>query len=156
MEVISDKDIEAYDLASQVGFRLRVAMQRHAEIFFSTMDSGLTQPQYATLAHLFRVGSCSQNELGRNVALDSASIVGVVNRLKANGDIASVRDSDDLRRVKLSLTGQGREKVKRSIHNAIRANELTLAPLTVAERDMLIHLLHKLGRRDQDGEGGVE
>lgn len=141
-----------YDLELQIGFRLRLAMQRHTEIFFNTMDLGVTQAQYATLARLYRVGSCSQNELGRSIALDSASIVGVVGRLKANGYISSVRDKVDRRRVNLSLTDKGRDLVERAIPLALLASERTLVSLDPAERDMLIHLLRKLVRGESDSD----
>lgn len=137
-------DLDTYDLDSQIGFRLRLAMQRHTEIFFNRMELGLTQAQYATLAQLYRVGSCSQNQLGRSVALDSASIVGVVNRLKQNGLVSSVRDEVDRRRVTISLTDKGRDLVERAIPLARDANETTLSMLDEAERVMLIHLLRKV------------
>ena len=54
-----------YVLDEQVGFLLRVAMQRHTSIFTSRMIDGLTQTQFAALAKLYEVGPCSQNHLGR-------------------------------------------------------------------------------------------
>ena len=54
-----------YVLDEQVGFLLRVAMQRHTAIFMSQMVDGLTQTQFAALAKLLEVGPCSQNHLGR-------------------------------------------------------------------------------------------
>ena len=54
-----------YVLDEQVGFLLRVAMQRHTAIFTGRMVEGLTQTQFAALAKLYEVGSCSQNHLGR-------------------------------------------------------------------------------------------
>jgi len=41
-----------YRLDDQVGFLLRVAMQRHTAIFMSRMIEGLTQTQFAALAKL--------------------------------------------------------------------------------------------------------
>ncbi len=144
MNVIEMNNLKSYDLDSQIGFRLRLAMQRHTEIFFETMEGGLTQAQYAALARLYLDGSCSQNQLGRSIALDSASIVGVVSRLKANGLVSSVPDTVDRRRTKITLTDQGRALVERAIPLAVAANEATLAVLDEAERAMLLHLLKKL------------
>lgn len=142
--------LDAYDLSSQIGFRLRLAMQRHTEIFFNTMELGLTQAQYASLAQLYRVGSCSQNQLGRSVALDSASIAGVVNRLKRNGLVTSMRDEVDRRRMTISLTDKGRALVEQAIPLALDANETTLSMLDEAERVMLVHLLRKLACDEGD------
>ena len=74
-----------YVLDEQVGFLMRVAMQRHTAIFMSRMIEALTQTQFAALAKLYEVGPCSQNHLGRLIYLDAATIKGVVDRLGARG-----------------------------------------------------------------------
>ena len=66
-----------YRLDDQVGFLLRVAMQRHTAIFMSRIVRGLTQTQFAALAKLREVGPCSQNQLGRLIYLDAATTRGV-------------------------------------------------------------------------------
>ena len=66
--------IDAYSLDEQIGFRLRLAMQRHTAIFFAHMDFGLTQTQFAVLARLWETGAASQNELGRSAAIAKAKI----------------------------------------------------------------------------------
>jgi hypothetical protein len=66
-----------YVLDSQVGFLMRVAMQRHTSIFMSNMIEDLTQTQFAVLAKLHEVGPSSQNHLGRLVYLDAATIKGL-------------------------------------------------------------------------------
>ena len=48
-----------YVLDDQIGFLLRVAMQRHTAIFMSQMADKLTQTQFAALAKLLEVGPCS-------------------------------------------------------------------------------------------------
>ena len=46
-----------YVLDEQVGFLMRVAMQRHTSIFSSRMIEGLTQTQFAALAKLYEVAA---------------------------------------------------------------------------------------------------
>src|ERR1700676_197125 len=41
-----------YVLDQQIGFLMRIAMQRHTAIFMSRMIAGLTQTQFAALAQL--------------------------------------------------------------------------------------------------------
>jgi hypothetical protein len=73
-----------YLLDEQVGFLLRVAMQRHTSIFMTRMIEGLTRTQFAALAKLYEVGPCSQNELGRlihsspPIALTPCGLVGSI------------------------------------------------------------------------------
>src|SRR5215204_7041258 len=71
-----------YVMEDQVGFLMRVAMQRHTSIFTSRMVGDLTQTQFAALAKLADVGTCSQNHLGRLIYLDAATIKGVIDRLR--------------------------------------------------------------------------
>lgn len=133
-----------YALDDQIGFRLRLALQRHTAIFFAHMDVGLTQTQYAVLARLWEVGESSQNELGRSAAIDSATIWGVVQRLQSAGLVATKAHPSDKRRRMVSLTALGRETMDTAIAKAQRSNEETLAPLTETERKTLIALLSKL------------
>ena len=67
-----------YVMEDQVGFLMRVAMQRHTSIFMSLMVHELTQTQFAALAKLVEVGTCSQNQLGRLIYLDANTIIQVV------------------------------------------------------------------------------
>ena len=90
-----------YMLDDQIGFRLRIAMQRHTSIFMSQMIEDLTQTQFAALAKLLEVGACSQNHLGRLIYLDASTIKGVVDRLRLRGLVATCNDPNDRRRKNL-------------------------------------------------------
>jgi DNA-binding MarR family transcriptional regulator len=104
---------QKYVLDDQVGFLLRVAMQRHTSIFMSQMTSKLTQTQFAALAKLLEVGACSQNQLGRLIYLDAATIKGVVDRLKLRKLITTQADPGDRRRRAITLTEQGARRRNR-------------------------------------------
>src|SRR5580693_7661554 len=97
-----------YVLNEQVGFLLRVAMQRHTAIFTGRMVEELTQTQFAALAKLLEAGPCSQNHLGRLIYLDAATIKGVVDRLRARGLVSTAGDAKDRRRRAVALTPAGR------------------------------------------------
>ena len=140
----------AYDLDSQVGFRLRLAMQKHTDIFFRNMDLGLTQAQFAALARLQTAGACSQNQLGRSVGLDTASMVGIIRRLKARKLISIVKNKEDRRRVIIDLTASGRALVIKAMEMGTRANDQTLSPLTATQRKQLISLLSLLVSGEED------
>src|SRR5204862_4434427 len=87
-----------YVMEDQVGFLMRVAMQRHTAIFMSLMVHDLTQTQFAALAKLVEVGSCSQNHLGRLIYLDATTIKGVVERLRTRGLVRIEINPKDRRR----------------------------------------------------------
>jgi DNA-binding MarR family transcriptional regulator len=145
LKVVPQPDAGGYVLDDQVGFQLRVAMQKHTAIFMSQMIEGLTQTQFASLAKLYEVGPCSQNHLGRLIYLDAATIKGVVDRLEARGFVAICDDPHDKRRRALTLTERGRAVTEAAIKIAAEITAETLAPLSAEERRTLDRLLRKLG-----------
>ena len=134
-----------YVLDEQVGFLLRVAMQRHTSIFMSRMIEALTQTQFAALAKLHEVGPCSQNHLGRLIYLDAATIKGVVDRLGVRGFVTALGDPKDRRRRAVALTERGRQVTEAAQSVAGEITAATLAPLTVEEQQLVTRLLKKLG-----------
>ena len=131
---------EDYVLDRQVGFLLRRATQRHLAIFADLIPD-LTPTQFAALAKLCELGPVSQNALGRA----TATIKGVVDRLRAKGLVDSSRDREDRRRILLAPTGSGRAAFHGARADAHRITAETLAPLTPAERRAFLKLLARLG-----------
>lgn len=133
-----------YRVDQQIGFFLRQANQRHVAIFANRMGDRLTTTQWAALSKLKEIQPTSQNQLGRETAMDVATIKGVVDRLVARGFVQTEPDSRDGRRLVLSLTGDGEAALARNVGVARAVTEETLAPLTSGERMMLIELLTKI------------
>ncbi len=136
---------EPYLLDEQVGFLLRVVMQRHTSIFTTRMIEGLTQTQFAALAKLAEVGPCSQNQLGRLIYLDAATIKGVVDRLNVRSFVTALADPKDRRRRAVALTERGRQVTAAAQLVAAEITAATLAPLTAEEQRLVVKLLRKLG-----------
>ena len=133
-----------YVLNTQVGFLLRVAMQRHTAIFTARMVAELTQTQFAALAKLLEAGPCSQNHLGRLIYLDAATIKGVVDRLLARGFVTTGHDPQDRRRRAVMLTSSGRRVTEAAIAVAAEITAQTLATLSAEEQRAVVRLLKKL------------
>lgn len=136
-------DTTEYILDRQVGFLLRRATQRHLAIFAAQIPD-LTPTQFAALAKLCEAGPESQNALGRQTAMDAATIKGVVDRLRAKGLVTAGRDPDDQRRITLAASAQGRALYEARVARAHAITRDTLAPLTEAERDCFLTLLAKI------------
>ena len=147
LKVVEEAPPEAprYVLDKQIGFLMRVAMQRHTAIFTSRMIEGLTQTQFAALAKLYEVGPCSQNHLGRLIYLDAATIKGVVDRLVSRGFVSAVSDQKDRRRRAVTLTDRGRVVTEAAMQIAAQITAATLRPLTADEQQQVTRLLKKLG-----------
>lgn len=133
-----------YRLGDQVGFVLRKANQRHLAIF-ATQIGDLTPPQFAALAKLAEVGETSQNQLGSLVAMDAATVKGVIDRLKGRGLVDVRNHEEDRRRIVVSLTQAGSEALARLVPVARAVTEETLSPLTAREAATLMRLLAKMG-----------
>ena len=133
-----------YRLDEQVGFLMRRATQRHVAIFAGHMRE-LTPTQWAAMSKLYAEGPTSQNLLGRNTAMDAATIKGVVDRLTARALMETRGDPADGRRRVVALTRAGERLVETSLAQAVAITDATLAPLTPEERTQLVALLRKLG-----------
>ena len=133
-----------YRLDEQVGYLLRRAHQRHVAIFAASIPD-LTPPQFAALAKLGELGTCSQNHLGQLVAMDAATIKGVIDRLKARGLVSLADDETDRRRLVVSLTDQGRAALGDLTPIAAAISADTVAPLSSQEARIFVDLLGRLG-----------
>jgi len=138
-----DDDI-TYILDDQVGFILRQVYQRHAALFAERIGNDLTPTQWAVIAKLAEVGTCSQNLLGRLTAMDVATIKGVVERLLRRDFVCTVADAADRRRLLVSLTSAGMALYRATAPVASAITDETLSPLDAHEREALLSLLAKL------------
>ena len=134
-----------YRLEDQIGFKLRLANQKHLELFAAMLPEA-TPTQFAILARLYADGSLSQNHLGRRVGMDAATTKGVVDRLRTKGWVQSAPSETDLRRLEISLTEAGNAFAKRAIETAGRISEQSLSNLTPRETERLLALLAKISR----------
>jgi DNA-binding MarR family transcriptional regulator len=139
--------IDGYVLERQIGHLLRRAHQRATAIFLAELGEGhgVTPTQFAALVKLRDLGAQSQNELGRRIAMDPATIQGVIRRLAARRLIARSADAGDRRRTTLRLTERGLALAERTIPLGLRVTAKTLAPLTASERARFLRLLARLG-----------
>ena len=133
-----------YVMEDQVGFLMRVAMQRHTSIFMSLMVHDLTQTQFAAVAKLAEVGTCSQNQLGRLIYLDANTVKGVVDRLRARKLVAIESTPKDRRRSMLTLTKLGHRAAVEATVLAHQITKATLAPLRPLEQRHIVRLLQKM------------
>lgn len=132
-----------YVLDDQIGYILRRVTQRHLVIFSETIPQ-VTTTQFAVLARLAQLGPLSQNLLGRETAMDAATIKGVVDRLAKQGLLLTTADPSDRRRLTVALTAAGSDLFARTQAAALAVSSQTLGPLSAAERATLLALLARL------------
>lgn len=132
-----------YRLDDQIGYVLRRVTQRHLALFAAAIPE-VTTTQFAVLARLAEIGPQSQNHLGRETAMDAATIKGVVDRLARLGYVETRADPADRRRLTVSLTAAGERLFASRRTTALSVSAETLAPLTAEEARQLTALLARL------------
>ena len=146
---------DAYVLEDQVGHLLRRAHQRATAIFMGNLGErfDLTPTQYAALVKLRDEGEASQNRLGRLIAIDPATIQGVIRRLEERRLIERAADEGDKRRTKLRVTPAGEALVDAATAYGAEVNLYGLQGL--AREPMLIPEVDFAGLARSVGAEGV-
>lgn len=143
MEKPDPAPLPDYLLDDQIGYILRRVTQRHLAIFSEAIPQ-VTTTQFAVLARLRQLGPLSQNLLGRETAMDAATIKGVVDRLTRQGYVATAPDPEDRRRLTVTLSAEGEALYAQVVGKALEVSAGTLDPLSAAERETLTALLLRL------------
>ncbi|MCX7374901.1 MAG: MarR family transcriptional regulator [Alphaproteobacteria bacterium] len=135
----------SYPLESSAGHLLRRAVQRHQVLFQDHATGlGLTAPQFAALTRLAELRRATQNRLGRSVAMDPATIQGVMKRLMLRGLVRTEKDPLDRRTLVLVITPEGDGAVRTARAAGIAANGALMRDLNETERAQLLALLRRL------------
>ena len=96
-------------LDNQVCFALYSASLAMTKLYKPLLDRiGLTYPQYLVMLVLWEQDGVTVSELGERLFLDSGTLTPLLKRLEAQGQIARLRDVQDERRVRITLTAEGR------------------------------------------------
>jgi DNA-binding MarR family transcriptional regulator len=150
-EALAAYKASGYDLGTHPAHMIRRAHQR-ATFYFQQVMNGqdLTPTQHAVLATLLKYGELSQNHLGRLTAMDPSTISIVVRKLLKNGLIERRGSKKDQRLAIIKLTAPGMRYSVDRLADSLEVARRVLAPLTPAEQETLIALLHRIGDGDDD------
>ncbi|MFF8854602.1 MarR family winged helix-turn-helix transcriptional regulator [Streptomyces althioticus] len=134
----------AVDLTTHPGHLARRLQQAHHLLWTTMVSEETTSPQYAVLNTLVAEPGLDQRTVGERVGLDRSTIAEVVGRLLRRGLLDKVRDPGDGRRSLLRVTDEG-ARVHRSLTvRTARINQVLLAPLDPAEREVFIDLIRRV------------
>ncbi len=95
------------------------AMQRATRPAFSEL--GITYPQYLVLVTLWEQDGQAVNEIGRTLLLESSTLTPIIKKLERMGLVSRERDREDERKVRVTLTREGRamEEKTQPFFNAV-------------------------------------
>jgi DNA-binding MarR family transcriptional regulator len=132
--------------------RVHRIQKRHLE----HRDLGITPAQSRLLRTLAHFDSPPRMaDLAERLEVVPRAVTTLVDGLEASGRVRRVPDPANRRVIRIEVTEQGREAL-RELRKARRsAAEEILAPLTPAERAVLLELLDTLIDGEADGVGGV-
>jgi DNA-binding MarR family transcriptional regulator len=113
------------------------------------MNEGLAEVDarkwhYAVLASLQDFGPGSQATLSRRTGIYRSDMVGVLNELAERDFVERAPDPGDQRRNVITISAQGRRRLRRLDKVLDDLHDELLAPLSPAERDQLVRLLTRL------------
>ena len=141
---------ELLRLDNQVCFALYSASLAMTKLYKPLLDAiGLTYPQYLVMLVLWERDGITVSELGERLFLDSGTLTPLLKRLEAQGHIARLRDVQDERRVRISLTPAGRalrEGAERIPPCVLESSQCSIAELTTLTAE-LRQLRDRLGAR---------
>ena len=128
----------------------RVAARGRELVARALAEEGLRLSQHAVLAAVAEHGPLAQAEVVRRLDIDAKDVVGLINELQDKGLVQRRPDPRDRRKNAVSATPAGLSCLRRCSALADEANQQLLAPLSVTERELLLTLLARLHRADQD------
>lgn len=128
------------DLDEQFCFALHAASRAVTGLYREGLAAlGITYTQYLVLLVLWDGDGVPMGELGRRLAMDSATLSPVVKRLEGRGLLTRRRDPDDERRVVVTATPASRE-----LQPAVRTVQLEVQDALGVRADQLFGLRDEL------------
>ena len=144
----ADSSGEDYRLERQIGFLLRRAHQYASDVFQARMGArNLTPQQFSVLVTLLRHRELGQTRLGEIVAMDPATVLGVIQRLAQRGLVAVRTDPADGRRRLGQLTRDGHDLAAELATLGPGISREILDGLEPREQAELLRMLDKLGQK---------
>lgn len=134
-----------YNLDEHPAVIIRKVHQQATAIFnglFAGLD--ITSTQLAALSVIIKEGSISQNQLGRQTAMDPSTISMVVRKLIKSGLAERAASDTDMRLSMIAPTARGAEFGLQLLERSEEVGHKLLEPLSPGERLLLMELLKRL------------
>ncbi|MFB9238452.1 MarR family winged helix-turn-helix transcriptional regulator [Plantactinospora siamensis] len=128
----------------------RAAARGHRLVAEALAGEGMRMMHHAVLATVAERGPVSQAELGSALHVDPKDMANIVAELHRDGLIRRETDPLDRRRHSISMTPQGRARLRRTRRLGDQANAELTATLDPDERRQLVNLLTRIIARPPD------
>lgn len=120
------------------------ALHAHRLVGEGLAEVGARGYHYRLLTTLAEDGPASQNTLGRRSGIHASDLVATINELAEDGYVRREPDPSDRRRNVVSLTAEGRRRLRRLDTAVQHIQDRVLASLSTEQRTQLTELLRIL------------
>lgn len=132
-------------LAESVGFLIRIVQLQSFQLFYRRFEgSGLSTGALITLGAIHANPGIRHGVLADALMIKRPNFTKVINGLERDGLISREAPRGDKRTTALFATRKGVRKLKSLRDSILAMHEETVAPLSAAERNMLLELLRRL------------
>jgi DNA-binding MarR family transcriptional regulator len=122
-----------------------------AKFFETTAEQNITPVQWAALCATHANPGLDQITLSRDIAIDTSTVAGVIDRLEIRGFIQRKPSSLDKRVKLLFITKKGISLLNKTNFKIIELQDWLLEPLSPSERKAFLKSLQKIiNREDSD------
>jgi DNA-binding MarR family transcriptional regulator len=122
----------------------KVYQKAHSNFKKKLQQYDLTPMRHLVLEALWDEEGLTAGEIARRLALDSATLSGVIDRMAKTEWIVKQADPGDKRAMQIFLTPKAKEMKSSILEERRKANEESLSPLSVEEKVFLKRLLKDL------------
>jgi DNA-binding MarR family transcriptional regulator len=131
-------------LGGYLGYLLRRVYVRANQVAAEVMPKGIHPRDYAVLRVLAGRDAYSQQELAEQLGINRTMMVKLVDKLERLGYAMRSRNPEDRRSYQLSVTGAGREAMRRLGPSVALGESRLTEPLSGKEKQRLVELLTRL------------
>lgn len=129
-----------------VGYHVRRASATIGSDFSQALSgTGIRQVLFGILSVIDANPGIAQGAVGRLLGIQRPNMVSLVNELVTAGLVARKVDSGDRRALSLTLTAEGRARMKEALARIREHEARVAASLSAGERATLIELLRRIG-----------
>ncbi len=140
---MTDDRYDCLKLENQICFPLYACSKEIVRKYRPMLDElDLTYTQYIAMMVLWEHDSCSVNDLGNKLYLDSGTLTPVLKSMETKGYLTRKRSKKDERSVVITLTDKGRELREKAL--GIPGSMASCVHLDPEEGQELYRLLHKV------------
>jgi MarR family transcriptional regulator, organic hydroperoxide resistance regulator len=110
----------------------------------SAVHHSATIPQFGILIYLCESDCCKMTDISRTFDIKLSSVTGMMDRLEHEGYVKRIRDKDDRRIVRVTITDKGKKAVNEVKNKRKKHLEFVLKILTGEERRSLVGIMKKI------------